>query len=120
MPPPFPLPPAGSADSTAWSDLASRIDGEVLADPLTRMLYATDASPYEKLPLGVVRPRHREDCIAIVLHAARHRIPLIPRAAGTSLAGQCVGKGLVVDVSRHMRGIVEIDVATCRARVSRG
>ena len=120
MPPPFPLPPAGSADSTAWSDLASRIDGEVLGDPLTRMLYATDASPYEKLPLGVVRPRHREDCIAIVLHAARHRIPLIPRAAGTSLAGQCVGKGLVVDVSRHMRGIVEIDVATCRARVQPG
>jgi len=118
VPPPFPLPPAGSADSAAWSDLASQIDGEILADPLTRMLYATDASPYEKLP--VVRPRHREDCIAIVLHAARHRIPLIPRAAGTSLAGQCVGEGLVVDVSRHMRGIVEIDVAAGRARVQPG
>jgi hypothetical protein len=57
VPPPFPLPPAGAADSAAWSDLASRIEGEVLADLLTRMLYATDASPYEKLPLGVVRPR---------------------------------------------------------------
>ncbi|MGH8576553.1 MAG: FAD-binding and (Fe-S)-binding domain-containing protein [Gammaproteobacteria bacterium] len=120
MPPPLPLPPAGSADSAAWSDLASRIEGEVLADPLTRMLYATDASPYEKLPLGVVRPRHREDCIAIVLHAARHRIPLIPRAAGTSLAGQCVGEGLVVDVSRHMTRIVDIDVAAGRARVQPG
>ncbi|MGH8478228.1 MAG: FAD-binding and (Fe-S)-binding domain-containing protein, partial [Gammaproteobacteria bacterium] len=120
MPPPFPLPPAGSADSALWSELAARIEGEVLADPLTRMLYATDASPYEKLPLGVVRPRHREDCIAIVLHAARHRIPLIPRAAGTSLAGQCVGEGLVVDVSRHMTGIVDIDMAADRARVQPG
>lgn len=120
VPPPLPLPPADAADSAAWSDVASRIDGEVLADPVTRMLYATDASPYEQLPLGVVRPRHREDCIAIVLHAARHRIPLIPRAAGTSLAGQCVGEGLVVDVSRHMTTIVEIDVAASRARVQPG
>jgi FAD/FMN-containing dehydrogenase/Fe-S oxidoreductase len=120
VPPPFPLPPDGPADSALWSDLASRIEGEVLTDPLTRMLYATDASPYEKLPLGVVRPRHREDCMAIVLHAARHHIPLIPRAAGTSLAGQCVGEGLIVDVSRHMTGIVEIDVAAGRARVEPG
>jgi FAD/FMN-containing dehydrogenase len=120
VPPPFPLPPADAADSAAWSDLASRIEGEVLADPITRMLYATDASPYEKLPLGVVRPRHREDCVAIVLHAARYRIPLIPRAAGTSLAGQCVGEGLVVEVSRHMTGIVHIDVPARRARVQPG
>ncbi len=120
MPASTPPPAAAPAEGAAWSELASRIEGEVLTDRLTRMLYATDASPYEKLPLGVVRPRHRDDCISVVQHAARHGIPLIPRAAGTSLAGQCVGDGLIVDVSRHMTGILGIDRAAHRARVQPG
>ncbi|MGH8521373.1 MAG: FAD-binding oxidoreductase, partial [Gammaproteobacteria bacterium] len=101
-------------------ELAARIDGEVHADSVTRMLYAADASPYQELPLAAVRPRHAADCAAIVRFAARHRIPLIPRAAGTSLAGQCVGSGLVVDVSRHLTEILEIDCEGRRVRVQPG
>ncbi len=119
---PSSVPPRSRApnEGRGLAALGSRIDGEVLTDRLSRMLYATDASPYEKLPLGIVRPRHRDDCIALVRHAARHLVPLIPRAAGTSLAGQCVGDGLVVDVSRHMTETVDIDGATRRARVQPG
>ena len=106
--------------SPLLSALAARIDGEVHADSVTRMLYAVDASPYQELPLAAVRPRHGADCAAIVRFAARHRIPLIPRAAGTSLAGQCVGNGLVVDVSRHMTEILEIDCERRRVRVQPG
>lgn len=102
------------------SELERAIDGEVQADPITRMLYATDASIYQQQPLGVVRPRHRDDCVAIVKFAARHGLALIPRAAGTSLAGQCVGEGLVVDISRHMTGVLEVDPAQHRVRVQPG
>ena len=96
------------------------IAGELLTDPPTRALYATDASPYQRLPLGVVRPRHRDDCIKLMQFAARHRIPLIPRGAGTSLAGQCVGEGLVVDLTHRMNRILAIDIDRRRARVQPG
>ncbi len=89
-------------------------------DPVSRLLYATDASLYEEMPLGVARPRHKEDCAAIVRFAARHKIPLIPRAAGTSLAGQCVGSGLVVDVSRHMSAVLSVDPQARRVVVQPG
>lgn len=85
--------------------LAASIEGELLDDRTTRRLYATDASIYQQMPIGVVYPRHEADCVAIVKHAARSGYSLIPRAAGTSLAGQCVGDGLVVDVSRHMTAV---------------
>lgn len=117
----FTLASSEASDQGAlWSELAAQIDGEVHADPVTRMLYAVDASPYQELPLAAVRPRHRDDCAAIVRFAAKHQIPLIPRAAGTSLAGQCVGKGLVIDMSRHMTEILEIDAERRRVRVQPG
>lgn len=96
-----------SISSEVWEELRRAIDGELLSDPLSRMLYATDASIYEQMPAAVVWPRHREDCIAIVRFAGKHLIPLIPRAAGTSLAGQCVGAGLIVDVSRYMIKVLD-------------
>lgn len=68
--------------------LQRELDGEVLTDSVSRALFATDASPYQQLPIGVVRPFHRQDCVRIMQFAARHRVPLIPRGAGTSLAGQ--------------------------------
>jgi len=101
-------------------ELATQIQGEVLTDRLSRMLYATDASPYQQLPLGVVRPCCVEDCVALIRFAGHHHLPLIPRAAGTSLAGQCVGKGLVVEVSPCFTKVLEIDTERRRCRVQPG
>src|SRR5690606_20477885 len=97
--------------------LGARIEGSIHLDSLHRKLYAQDASLYAQEPLGVVYPKHREDCVAIVKAAAELGISLIPRTAGTSLAGQCVGDGLVVDVSRHMTEILEIDADNHRVTV---
>jgi len=74
-----------------------------------RALYATDASVYRALPLAVAYPKDAADIQKIVAFATERGVPLIPRAAGTSLAGQCVGEGLVVDVSRHMTAILEVN-----------
>lgn len=100
--------------------LVQHIDGDVLTDALSRMLYANDASPFQELPLAIARPRHTKDCIAIVKFSAQHKIPLIARAAGTSLAGQCVGKGIIVDVRRYMNQIISIDIDNRRAKVEPG
>lgn len=100
--------------------LAPEIRGEVDTSRLARMLYSQDASVYQEEPLGVARPADADDLAAIVRFAAEHRIPLIPRAGGTSLAGQCVGRGLIVDVSRHMTGILRIDPERRRAVVQPG
>ena len=100
--------------------LADGIEGEVLTDRTTRRLYSTDASVYQVLPIGVVLPRHQADCVAVVQFAAEHEMPIIPRAAGTSLAGQCVGAGLVVDISRHMTGVLEINAEERWVRVQPG
>ncbi|MDH5382119.1 MAG: FAD-binding oxidoreductase, partial [Cyclobacteriaceae bacterium] len=76
---------------------------------MTRRLYSTDASAYREMPLGVCIPESREDITQIVRYAAQHKIPIIPRTAGTSLAGQVVGKGLVVDVSKKFTRIIELN-----------
>lgn len=89
--------------------LARRIEGELHTGRLLRSLYATDASVYRRLPLGVVYPKHKKDVQSIVQFAAEYRLALIPRAGGTSLAGQCVGEGLVVDISRYMTNILEVN-----------
>src|SRR5213078_803181 len=89
-------------------DLRGILRGEVLFDDLTRTLYATDASIFEVRPLGVVTPRDEEDVCALVRYAAEHEIPLTPRGAGTGVAGESLGRGLVVDLSRHMRAILAI------------
>jgi FAD/FMN-containing dehydrogenase/Fe-S oxidoreductase len=95
--------------SSPWAALADRLRGDLLTDEVSRRLYASDASIYEELPAAVARPRDRDDCVALVEHAIRFGVPLIARGAGTSLAGQCVGSGLVVDTSRYMDRIIEID-----------
>ncbi len=89
--------------------LNTELKGDVDSSLLAQRLYSQDASIYEERPLGVVRPRDRDDCIKLVQFCADHSISLIPRAGGTSLAGQCVGSGLVVDVSRYMTDILEIN-----------
>ncbi|WP_455208438.1 FAD-binding and (Fe-S)-binding domain-containing protein [Kaarinaea lacus] len=107
-------------DTRLFQSLAKQIDGDVRHDDLNQMLYSTDASIYQHQPLAVVKPKHRDDCIKLVKFAREHQIPLIPRAAGTSLAGQVVGEAVVVDTSRYMNNIVEINVEDKSARVQPG
>ena len=83
----------------ALDRLAARISGELHTGITLRRLYATDASEYQEMPAGVAFPENEQDIREIIRFANEHRVGLIPRTAGTSLAGQCVGNGLVVDVS---------------------
>ena len=100
--------------------LRALLDGELATDELTRRAYATDASEYQELPLAVAMPRHEGDVAALVRFAAAHRVGLIPRGAGTSLAGQVVGGGIVVDTGRHLDQLLALDVAARRVRVRPG
>ncbi|MEN6619359.1 MAG: FAD-linked oxidase C-terminal domain-containing protein [Rikenellaceae bacterium] len=93
---------------------------EIKKDLLHRIIYSTDASAYREIPSGVFFPKNTQDLADIVKFAAEKGISLIPRAAGTSLAGQVVGNGLVVDVSRHLNRILEINPQERWARVEPG
>jgi FAD/FMN-containing dehydrogenase/Fe-S oxidoreductase len=90
-------------------ELSKIIEGEVHFDTLHKSIYATDASVYRKIPLGVTYPKNNEDLKKIIHFATKNNITLIPRTAGTSLAGQCVGEGLIVDVSKHFTRILAFD-----------
>lgn len=99
---------------------ALRLEGDLFTGSIMRKLYATDASEFQELPLAVAIPRNEKDIARLVEFSGKHRIPLIPRAAGTSLAGQVVGNGIVVDAGRYLNQIVEIDVERRRVRVQPG
>ncbi|MHB8732181.1 MAG: FAD-binding and (Fe-S)-binding domain-containing protein [bacterium] len=101
-------------------DLRRRVRGEVRFDAVSRALYATDASIYEIEPLGVVLPRDADDVQAVIEVARAARAPLLPRGGGTSLAGQTVGRAIVLDFSKYMNGVVEIDAEAGWARVQPG
>ncbi len=101
-------------------DLQSTFSGDLYTSDLWRIIYATDASAYRQVPLGVARPRDIDDLKTLIALAGKHFIPLIPRTAGTSLAGQVVGNGLIVDVSRYMTRILEINKEEHWARVQPG
>ncbi len=96
-----------------------RISGELFTGGTMRKLYATDASEYQEMPAGVAFPRTESDVREILLFAKQNRVAIIPRTAGTSLAGQVVGSGLVVDLS-HFNKILGINRETRRARVQPG
>ena len=83
-------------------------------------MYATDASVYRRIPLAVAYPRGEQDLQKLIFFAQKHKISLIPRTAGTSLAGQCVGEGIVVDVSKHFTKIIALDVEAQTVRVQPG
>lgn len=100
--------------------LQAQLDGELYYDKMMRHLYATDASVYRELPLAVALPMHAEDIRKLVTFANENGTSLIPRAAGTSLAGQCVGDGIVVDVSKYMNRILEINAEEGWVRVEPG
>ena len=96
------------------------MEGELEWDRLHQTLYATDASVYKILPLAVAFPKNDNDLILLIDFARAHQTSLIPRTAGTSLAGQCVGKGIVVDVSKHFTAILDLDIAGQSVRVQPG
>jgi len=106
--------------AAALRDLASRLAGELRLDDVARAIYSTDASEYQERPLAVALPRTEADVRELVRFAAAHRVPLVPRAAGTSLAGQVVGGGIIVDAGRHLDRVVALDVAGRRVRVQPG
>lgn len=89
--------------------LAKVLEGEIVDDKLNRSIYATDASVYRELPLAVCFPKSVNDLSRLIEYATANGIGLIPRTAGTSLAGQCVGSGIVVDTSRYFNKILHID-----------
>ena len=92
-----------------FENFKSHLDGDFFTDELMKSIYATDASVYRKLPLAVAYPKNKNDIKKLVAFAKEHNTSLIPRTAGTSLAGQCVGDGIVVDVSRYFTKILDIN-----------
>jgi FAD/FMN-containing dehydrogenase/Fe-S oxidoreductase len=113
---PADLPDPGSVAA----DLARLVEGEVRFDTLSRTLYSTAACIYQIQPLGVVVPRHEDDARAVVDYARRHRVPVTARGGGSGLAGQTLGRGIILDFSRHFRRIADIDPAAGTVRVQPG
>ncbi len=93
-------------DTNLLQQLNTSLKGDLLYDDLHKSVYATDASVYRKIPLAVAYPKDIFDIKSLIKFAQEHKVGLIPRAAGTSLAGQCVGDGIVVDVSKHFTEIL--------------
>lgn len=103
-----------------WGRLDEGLSGSLHWDSLHKHLYATDASVYRMLPDAVAYPENEADLKLLVQFATEHNTSLIPRAAGTSLAGQCVGEGIVVDLSKHFTSILDLDRAKKQVRVQPG
>ncbi len=101
-------------------ELQKLLEGDLLWDSSTLLQYATDASAYRELPIAVALPKTKADLQHLVAFAKSNHIPLIPRAAGTSLAGQVVGKGVVVDISKYWGRILELNETEHWVRVQPG
>ena len=106
--------------NTKLNSLKTQLEGEFHYDDMMKALYATDASVYRELPLAVALPKNIHDIKLLIDFAQENKISLIPRAAGTSLAGQCVGKGIVVDISKYFNQILEINTNENWVRVQPG
>src|SRR5262249_37900879 len=111
--------PSGEARSLA-RDLSKRIEGEVRFDDGSRALYATDGSNYRQTPIGVVVPKTIEDVVATVEQCRRHGAPLLARGGGTSLAGQCCNVAIVLDFTKHLNKLIDLDPHAKTARVQPG
>jgi FAD/FMN-containing dehydrogenase/Fe-S oxidoreductase len=108
-------------------DLASKLsiltesfNGEILSDDISKVIYSTDASVYSERPLAVAYPKNTNDIVRLLKFCSENRIGLIVRGAGTSLAGQVVGRGIIADISRHMTSIIEVNEAERWVRVEPG
>ena len=101
-------------------ELADTVDAEVRFDIGSRALYATDGSNYRQVPIGVVIPRSIDAVIATVAACRRHGAPVLPRGGGTSLCGQCCNVAVVLDFSKYLNRIVELDAEAGVAYVEPG
>ncbi len=106
--------------NTKIEGLKNILEGDVFLDPGMLLLYATDASAYKETPLAVVRPKNKKDIKNLITFCNKNKIPLIPRTAGTSLAGQVVGSGIIADVSKYMTRILEVNTSEQWVRVEPG
>ncbi|MFY0592137.1 FAD-binding and (Fe-S)-binding domain-containing protein [Roseivirga sp.] len=102
------------------SKLKATLTGDLFTDSTTLKLYATDASAYREMPKAVAIPANKEDLVALVHYANANNTSLIPRTAGTSLAGQVVGNGIIVDISKHFNSVIEINAEEGYAWVEPG
>ena len=98
------------------ADLRGLVTGEVRCDDVFLQLYASDGSIYEIQPLGVVRPRSTADVTATLQYATEKQITVHARGAGTGVAGESLGPGLVLDFSRHLRRVLRVDAETVRVQ----
>ena len=107
--------------NTMARELRDAIQGEVHFDEVSRCAYSVDASIYEIAPIGIVVPKTKQDLIKAVKIAHAHRVPIIARGAATGITGGCIGKGLIIDTSKYLTRIIEIDFdqqyACCEAGV---
>ena len=101
-------------------ELSRSIEGELFTDDTMRILYATDASAYREMPLAVAIPKTLDDIKKLIQFATNNTTSLIPRTAGTSLAGQVVGNGIIVDVSKNFTKILELNTEENWVRVEPG
>ena len=102
------------------TELRALVDGEVRFDTYTRNLYATDASAYQQLPIGVVAPVSTADVQAVMEYCAAEEVPVLPRGGGTSLAGQAVNEAVVLDFKKHLNSVLDIDPDAGVARAEPG
>ena len=100
--------------------LSKQIEGDFYFDHISKVLYATDASAYREMPLAVALPKSKNDVQNLIRFANDHKCSLIPRGAGTSLAGQVVGSGIVVDFSKYLNHIIEVNTDEKWVRVEPG
>src|ERR1051326_835541 len=102
------------------AELERAIDGEIRFDPISRALYSTDASVYQIEPVGVVIPKTRQDLVRILEICQKHHCPITMRGGGTSQAGQAIGEGLQIDLSKYYSNLLEVNAEERWARVEPG
>jgi len=103
-----------------FEEIKKKLEGEFYTDKTQRVLYATDASVYREVPMAVCTPKSEADIKTLIAFANENKIPVVPRTAGTSLAGQVVGNGIIVDVSKHFTQILEVNKEEKWVRVQPG
>lgn len=107
-------------DPSILDGLATQLEGEFFVDEKMRILYATDGSVYKEYPLAVAYPKNESDIQKLIHFSNQYKVALIPRAAGTSLGGQVVGNGIVVDISKHLNKVIEVSTEGSWVRVEPG
>src|SRR3954468_21244145 len=110
----------GAVTSALASDLRRLVKGDVLCDDLSRTLYSTAACIFQIMPAGVVVPRDRDNVVAVVKYAAEQGIPVTARGAGSGPAGQSLVEGIILDFSKYMTQVVELNQSEGWVRVQPG